>query len=282
MVSFIAPLTKSTLTAFLAVRGQHTWSQGQLGKESPQGDQKTTISPISISALYSSSSNAEKATSIHQDENGNCVFGLQSFWDDMYTGEGDGDRPADKYSWYCGWDELSPFWEMLVPLDSASRVLIAGIGNDKTPIDMYNAGWNSSMTAFDYSSAGIERAKQLFGPNRNNVKLLTADARDLPLADASIDATLDKGTLDAIYISGEEVFRNSVKELTRVTATNGVVVCVSRVIYPEVLIRAFESGHWKNLLNGELAFAPDGEATIDLGAELYAWRRNDVKASQEK
>ena len=276
------------MTAFLSVRGQDTWSQGQRCKNSRQQYKRTTTATVSVSTLgsssgSSSSSNTENDSSIHQDENGNCVFGLKSFWDDMYTGEGDSNRPADKYSWYCGWDELSPFWEMLVPLDSsAARVLIAGIGNDKTPIDMYDAGWNSSMTAFDYSSAGVERARELFGSHRNNVQLLTADARDLPLADSSVDATLDKGTLDAIYITGEEIFRDSVKELTRVTATNGVVVCVSRVIYPEELMGAFESGHWENILNGELAFAPDGEATIDLGAELYAWRRNDVKAYQEK
>lgn len=280
-MSFTRSLTKSTLTTFLAV--QHP-PQERLGKHSWKDKPNPTTASISPSSLCSSNSRrTETSSSIHQNEDGECVFGLKSFWDDMYTGAGDGDRPANKYSWYCGWGELAPFWNMIVPDKVNSRVLIAGIGNDMTPIDMYDAGWNASMTAFDYSAPGVERAKQLFGATRReHVKLLTADARNLPLADASIDATLDKGTLDAIYITGRDAFHDSVKELTRVTATDGVVVCVSRVIYSEELMGAFESENWQNFLNGELAFAPDGEATIDLGAELYAWRRKDVTVSEEK
>mmetsp|Transcript_13068 Transcript_13068/g.21626 ORF Transcript_13068/g.21626 Transcript_13068/m.21626 type:complete len:271 (+) Transcript_13068:180-992(+) len=222
--------------------------------------------------------NDNNKPSIHQDEDGTCVYGLKSYWDDMYQGDNSNSDssdqlPAELYSWYCGWDELAPFWTMLVP-DPTARVLVAGIGNDPTPIEMYDAGWNTSMTAFDYSEAGVARASQLFGVSRTqNVQLLTADARNLPLPDASIDATLDKGTLDAIYITGKDVFHDSVTELARVTAEQGVVVCVSRVIMPNELMAAFDARLWEVIHDGELAFAPDGEATIDLGAELYSWRR---------
>jgi len=58
-------------------------------------------------------------SSIHQDEDGNCVFGKKDYWDEMYGGQQlvtDVDYyPQDAYSWYCGWEELSPFWRMLVP-----------------------------------------------------------------------------------------------------------------------------------------------------------------------
>lgn len=212
------------------------------------------------------------SNSIHQDSEGKCVFGQKSYWDDMYTG--DGDRPAESYSWYCGWDELAPFWKMLVP-DHNGHVLIAGIGNDPVPLEIFQEGY-TKMTAFDYSQAGVDRAKLLFDESNvssNQIQWLTADARDLPLADASIDATFDKGTLDAIFITGKDMFLDSVKELGRVTAKNGVVVCVSRVIEAEDLMSAFDSDTWEITHNGELAFAPDGEATIDLGADLYSWRR---------
>jgi len=209
--------------------------------------------------------------SIHQDDEGNCIFGKKSYWDDMYNG--DGDRPADKYSWYCGWNELEPFWAMLVPTDA--QVLIIGIGNDCCPVEMYDAGWRN-LTAFDYSEAGVKRAKQLFG-SREGIKLLTADACNVPLFDASFNATLDKGTLDAIYITGKDVFLDAIKELGRLTAENGIVVSISSVVPPEELLSAFDSRLWTNTHDGSLAFAPDGEATIDLGAELYSWRRTGTR-----
>lgn len=194
----------------------------------------------------------------------------------MYNGTGD--RPSEAYSWYCGYEELKPFWNMLAsrPLlghnKASTRVLVAGIGNDVTPVDMYDDGW-TNMIAFDYSKSAVQRATDLFGNTRQNVTLLTADARYLPLPSNHCNAILDKGTLDAIYITGIEVFRDAVEELTRVTADGGVFVCVSTVIPSDQLMAAFASGLWENLLNGELAFASEGEATIDLGAELYCWRK---------
>jgi hypothetical protein len=207
-------------------------------------------------------------------EDGKCKFGQKSYWDAMY--DGTGDRPSEAYSWYCGYEELKPFWNMLAsPLGqkAMTKVLVAGIGNDVTPVDMFDDGW-TNMIAFDYSESAVRRAKELFGETRQNATLLTADARKLPLSSNHINATLDKGTLDAIYITGTDVFRDSVAELTRVTACNGVFVCISTVIPSDELMAAFSSsGSWENIHNGDLAFACDGEATIDLGADLYSWRK---------
>ena len=86
----------------------------------------------------------------------------------------------------------------------------------------------------------------------------------------------DKGTLDAIFITGKDIFREAVREMGRVTAAGGCVVSISRVIDPEVLFAAFDNPLWENVHDGGLAFAPDGEATIDLGAGLYSWRRTAI------
>ena len=216
------------------------------------------------------------APSLHQDDDGNCVFGLKSYWDERYQQQQQQDdkQSSSDYSWYCGWTELQPFWSWLVPKQTA-RVLIAGMGNDPCPVELYRAGWNHSLTAFDYSQAAVQRAQQLFGKHQN-VKLVTADARDLPFADAAFDATLDKGTLDAIYITGKQAFYDAVHELGRVTAQHGVVVSISAVVPPDQLLEAFDSDLWENCHDGSLAFAPDGEATIDLGADFYSWRRTNV------
>jgi SAM-dependent methyltransferase len=291
--------------------------------------------------------NAPVVTSIHIDSStGKCKFGLKSYWDDMYNNNTEAVQtkpttttfasttrtmaaaakpslspssssssprsPRSSYSWYCGWKELEPFWTMLVP-NRHSRVLVAGIGNDPTPVQMYDAGWNTSMIAYDYSEAAVQQAKDLFGPIRYNntldttttsgcpddnddksvgrsggsgLLILTADARTLPLPNASVDATLDKGTLDAIYISGLEALEDAVQELGRVTAPDGVVVCISRVILPHLLVVVggktsdgvlFAPPLWEVIHDGSLAFAePNGEATIDLGADLYSFRRTQV------
>ena len=271
------------------------------------------------------------AAASNLNEDGKCKFGTKEYWDTMYNGNNDDPSSsesntnddglsAEEYSWYCNYRELQPFWDMLVGTttnnnddddddyddDDTTRtkeqvqVLIAGIGNDITPIQMYDDGW-TNMIAFDYSESGVHRARELFGPTRlvqnddtdttnNNddtaatigggAKLLVADCRELPIPTGTINATLDKGTLDAIYITGKEVLFDSVKELTRVTAMGGIVVCVSAVIPQEELCDAFQESEeggsgccWETLLDGGLAFADSGEATIDLGANLYSFQR---------
>lgn|ERR1719203_54984 len=210
---------------------------------------------------------AMAVTSNIDDSTGKCIFGMKTYWDEMY--KGNGDRPAEKYSWYCGWEEIKPFWLDLVP-DTSSHILVAGVGNDIVPVQMFDDGWRT-MTAFDYSDAAVDRAKKLFC--ERNVNLLQADARKLPFKDKSIDVTFDKGTLDAIYINGVEAFEDSVSELERITIPGGKVVSISNVIPPEMLCGAFEASKWESIHDGGLAFAENGGATIDLGANLYSWCR---------
>ena len=242
---------------------------------------KTKISLLHLSESKSATNDnyrkSSSSSSNMDEESGKCKFGLKSYWDDMYNGIGD--RSADSYCWYCGWYELAPFWKELVP-DKSTHVLIAGMGNDKTPIHLYDDGWNQ-MTAFDYSQAGIDRAKHLFGPHRmsssssRSVTLFHADARNLfMIKDESMGAILDKGTLDAIYITSIDAFQQAVQEFTRVTKKDAILVCISNVIPSQLLLQTLnDETKWEGIHNGELAFAPDGEATIDLGANLYSWRR---------
>ena len=98
-----------------------------------------------------------------------------------------------------GWSELEPFWEELVPEKSA-RVLLPGVGNDQAMVEMFDAGW-SNVCAFDYAAAGVERSRALFGERA--VELLVADARELPFAENSFDAALEKGALDSIFLAGD-------------------------------------------------------------------------------
>ncbi len=65
------------------------------------------------------------------------------------------------------------------------------------------------------------RAGALFGERQ--LELLCADARDLPLADDSVDAVFDKGAIDAIGLTGTADLNTAAAELAR------VVRCAGRV-----------------------------------------------------
>ena len=47
------------------------------------------------------------------------AFGEREFWRNVYRGETN--FPAEEYSWYCGYAELAPFWNELVPRETDAR-----------------------------------------------------------------------------------------------------------------------------------------------------------------
>ena len=205
---------------------------------------------------------------------GGCKYGQRAYWDSMYQGIGaaaeDG-LPADEYSWYCRWEELEAFWRELVPSMPVPSVLIPGVGNDRTVADMWDAGY-VQITAFDYSPDAVSRMRPIIGDRP--IDCLCADATALPFDDMRFDAVLDKGTLDAIGISSESDLSAAVHELARVLTPGGVVVCISRALDREAILRAFaDPDRWENLRDGSLHVAETGEVSHDLAADLYAWRR---------
>ena len=196
--------------------------------------------------------------------------GQLEFWESEYKGNAE-------FSWYCGWDDLEPFWRELVP-DSDARVLLPGIGNDRAMVDMYDAGWQQ-LTAFDYASAGVALAASMFA--ERPVDLRVADACSLPYADAAYDAALEKGALDAIYLSGgseaaarTNKLQQAVDELERCIRPGGIVLSVSAAAAPHVA-RAFEaSGAWRVLRDGSVHITEDGFASTNVDATMFAWARN--------
>ena len=202
-----------------------------------------------------------------------CRFGTKEYWDGMYEGSGvavieDG-YSAEEFSWYCGWRELAPFWRELVP-DASARVLLPGVGNDATVVGMYDAGY-TYLTAFDYSAAAVTRAAALF--ENRDIELACADATALPYADDTFDAVLDKGALDAIGIHSNVALRDATSELARCVVAGGVVVSVSRALEEQTILSAFEPEMWEVEHDGGIYIAEGGEASNDLAASLYVWRR---------
>lgn len=214
-------------------------------------------------------------------------FGRREYWNEFYKSE-------EEFSWYTGWEDLEPFVRDLVPCEK-SHILIPGVGSDRAIVDMYDAGYQN-LTAFDYAKAGEECSRKLLGDDRvreegehhsPGVILLVADARNLPFEDSSFDAVLDKGTLDAIYLSGgrdkklaAEYLNMAVSELSRVLTKDGIVISVTAAC-TDAIQSAFDSFDvWKQIRDGTPYITEDGFASNNVDATLLAWtiaKKQDLK-----
>jgi len=191
-------------------------------------------------------------------------FGTKEYWDDMYNGMGD--FPSDEYQWYFGWSELKGPVTDHIP-DRSSRVLVPGVGNDPILIDLVGAGYYD-LTAFDYSEGAMARQRDLleFGPAsvHESVDVLHLDARALPGEWAGkFDAILEKGALDAMYLSGGDNLRLAAEELRRVLRPGGTFISVSGVVPEEMRREMFSDSRWEWVRDG----------SDDLKAGCFVWRK---------
>lgn len=206
-------------------------------------------------------------------------FGRRDYWNDLY-------KSQDAFSWYTTWNDLEPFWRDLCP-SQAAHILIPGVGNDPMIRDMYDAGYYN-LTAFDYAPAGVECAKQLLQETRirqshdeEGVTLLVADARNMmAFEDHTFDLVLDKGTLDAIYLSGghdkvlaEQQLAMAVDELHRVLRQVGIVMSITATCVDAIQQAFSNQRHWKQIRDGTLYFTDDGYASNNVDGTLLAWKR---------
>ena len=225
---------------------------------------------------------------VEHDDDG-VKFGLKDYWEGEYhnaskrikevVDESDGEG---SFSWYTGWADLEPFFSELVPDRSSSRILIPGIGNDAAMVDMFDSGY-ARMTAFDYSPEGVECARRMFGRNRDGVELCVADARDLPFSDASFDAILEKGTLDAIYLSGgkdkecaAQHLSMAMSELARVVHPGGIIFSISAACVgavEEAVQDGEVAGVWEVVRDGSFYITEDGYASNNIDATIMALKK---------
>lgn len=222
-------------------------------------------------------------------------FGRQDYWNGLYEKE-------SNFSWYAGWDELKPFVTEFVP-SFESSLLIPGVGNDKVLVDMYQYGY-SNLTAMDYAPEGIERCRDMLllrtagdGGDAHSVQLVVADARNLQgvFDDASFDAVMEKGTLDAIYLSGgknktlaADNLLLAINELTRCVKPGGIWISIAGVVNQQIhqamnqmiLTKNQEDGDndlpmWTSLVgDGELYTTQDGYTSNNIDGSLLVWKKN--------
>jgi SAM-dependent methyltransferase len=212
-------------------------------------------------------------SSLKEPDEKESKFGRQTYWNECYEKE-------REFSWYAEWKDIQPFFTELVPLNHEQpppRVLLPGIGNDRSMVDMYDHGY-TQMSAFDYAAEGVECAKEFFADR--DCDLLLADCRNLSYENDSFDAILEKGTLDAVYLSGAhdkelaaEYLAMAVSEMARVVRKGGVVMSITAAC-ADAVQEAFEKcGKWRVLRDGGFYATDDGFTSNNIDATIFAWER---------
>lgn len=163
-------------------------------------------------------------------------------------------------AWYFGFEVLETIVQEFIPSKTASgehsHILCPGVGNDSILVDLYRSKY-PRITAFDYSEHAMERQQDLLSfelPTKamDNIELHAMDARKLPNPDWNerFDAIIEKGALDAIYLSGDGNVERAVENLYRVLKPGGIILSVSGVV-PEVLRNElFRTEDWEWLRDG--------------------------------
>jgi SAM-dependent methyltransferase len=199
----------------------------------------------------------DDVNNVDDDSNARSSFGTKEYWDELYQGRGD--FPAEEYTWYFDLEKYSRYViQHVSPKDSAvNNILIPGIGNDPILLDLRNKGYKRQrITATDYSEHAIERQRDLlsqgyYGDDIERIELYRMDARKMPLDWANkFDAILEKGALDAIYLSGDGNFELAVQEFERVLRPGGILISVSGVVPAELRRSAFDSRKWNWIRDG--------------------------------
>ena len=238
-------------------------------------------SSISIlPSLSRSSSKLPLALSALLTEPTDSDFGRKDHWNELYATS----ARNSSFSWYSEWKDLAPLVQELIP-SMKSRILIPGVGNDSLLRDMYDAGY-TNLVAFDYAPDGVACAMDLM--QDRPVEIMVADARNLKMefADDSFHAVLDKGTLDAIYLSGGKSNKmlgathlgSAIQELRRVTKPGGIVMSLSAACVDAVRLSWEDQQskcRWTCVRDGSIYVTEDGYASNNVDGTFLAWQREE-------
>ena len=239
-------------------------------------------------SISPSLSRLSSVLSAHLTEPTDSNFGRKDYWNEVYAAS----SRNSSFSWYSEWKDLAPLVQELIP-STQCRILIPGVGNDSMLRDMYDAGY-TNLVAFDYAPEGVACAMDLM--QDRPVEIMVADARNLNMvfSDDAFDAVLDKGTLDAIYLSGGKSNKTlgatnlgwAIQEFKRVTKPGGIIMslsaaCVDAVRQSWADQQIYNDCHddgdrqWTCVRDGSIFMTEDGYASNNVDGTFLAWQRNE-------
>jgi SAM-dependent methyltransferase len=132
-------------------------------------------------------------------------YGDAPYWEARYAAE------PTPFDWYVEYERLAPLLHRYVRRDAA--VLHVGAGLSRLQEGMATAGGYADVLNVDISEVAVAAMAARHAALAPALSYAVADVRAMPeLADASFDAVVDKGTLDAL-VCGTSAARDAARAL---------------------------------------------------------------------
>lgn len=154
-------------------------------------------------------------------------LGTKQYWDEFYAVERRNfeKNPEDTGEcWFNDNDAEEKMVEFLMDSRGLHRVqeqcsmIDLGTGNGHLLFEMHESGFSGAMLGVDYSEQSVQFAREIVaerGYDQDKFKFEQADIFDQQWSPGEFDVVLDKGTLDAIALSGL-TFDNGTKTIVDV------------------------------------------------------------------
>ncbi|XP_029988019.1 eEF1A lysine and N-terminal methyltransferase [Sphaeramia orbicularis] len=147
-------------------------------------------------------------------------FSSAEYWEKFFKKRGD-----KAFEWYGDYNKLCGMLHKYMKVQD--KVLVVGCGNSELSEQLYDVGYKHLIN-IDISETVITHMSQRNAERRPGLTFQQVDATKTPYEDASYQAVLDKGTLDAMASEEEGALaRSMLTEMSRVLSIGGRYVCVT-------------------------------------------------------
>lgn len=147
-------------------------------------------------------------------------FSSAEYWERFFKKRGE-----KAFEWYGDYNKLCGVLHKYIKVQH--KVLVVGCGNSELSEQLYDVGYKH-LTNIDISETVVTHMNQRNAERRPGLTFQQVDATQTPYEEASYQAALDKGTLDAMASEEEGALaRNMLTEVGRVLSVGGRYVCVT-------------------------------------------------------
>uniref|UniRef100_A0A3Q2FG57 eEF1A lysine and N-terminal methyltransferase n=1 Tax=Cyprinodon variegatus TaxID=28743 RepID=A0A3Q2FG57_CYPVA len=147
-------------------------------------------------------------------------FSSAEYWERFFKKRGE-----RAFEWYGDYNKLCGVLHKYIKVQD--KVLVVGCGNSELSEQLYDVGYKH-LTNIDISETVVTHMNQRNSERRPDLTFHQVDATQTPYEDASFQAALDKGTLDAMASEEEGALaRRMITEVSRVLKVGGRYVCVT-------------------------------------------------------
>ncbi|KAL0207594.1 hypothetical protein P9112_012222 [Eukaryota sp. TZLM1-RC] len=167
-------------------------------------------------------------------------LGCINYWNSFYEQETSYSATGgDLECWYE--ETLEGVLQMIVnlPLTKSEPILDVGTGNASFLVTLFNMNF-TNLLGTDYAPQSVKLSKIILSQNKVNARIIQDDILNTQLPSSSFSLIHDKGTLDAIMLSGiSDYFEQYIKAITYILKPGGYFCITSSNFTADELISGF-------------------------------------------